>query len=333
MDKFISVVIPTFNNEDTIEECLKSIFSNENAPKFEVIVVDGGSTDRTVEIVKQFPVRTPKLRESGRIYHAESVNYGVSQALGEIIAFTDADVRVEKNWLSVLSKHFDDPHIAGVGGPNITPNDEPFWPKCFGILMESFLGGAGARNTAIYKNIREVDHNPPVNSALRKIDFMEVGGQGETVGPADDTVLDAKIRRRGRKLIYDPTMIVWHHRRKTLKSFLWQLFLYGRGRASVFLKYPESLPLTYFCVAAFAAGTILTIPLYIFFGLLRPIIIFGWSAYLLFILSASLFISIQKRRYILVPILLVLAILEHFTLGIGFLTGLINPYNGPDNGR
>jgi glycosyltransferase involved in cell wall biosynthesis len=57
MDKLISVVIPTLNSEATIAECLESIFSNENPPKFEVIVVDGGSRDCTIEIAKKDPVK------------------------------------------------------------------------------------------------------------------------------------------------------------------------------------------------------------------------------------------------------------------------------------
>lgn len=325
MTRLISVIIVTFNSEITIDECLQSIFSNIDAPPFEVRVVDGGSTDHTIEIAEKYPVIVDKLGNSGRVYHAESANYGVAQARGDVIAFTDSDTRVAKNWLSVLSKHFDDPDIAGIGGPNITPEEEPFWPKCFGLLMESFLGAAGVRNTAIYKNIREVEHNPPVNSAVRKKVFEEVGGFGEGFDIADDVVLDAKIKRIGGKLIFDPKMIVWHHRRKTLKGFIKQLFLYGKGRASVFIKYPESLPLAYFCVAAFTVGTILTIPL-IFIDLLKPIIIFGWLTYLLFIFLSSILIAIQKRRLVLGIILPPLAAIEHFTLGIGFLIGLINPY-------
>jgi GT2 family glycosyltransferase len=194
--------------------------------------------------------------------------------------------------------------------------------------MESSLGSAGVRNTVIYKNIREVNHNPPVNSAVRKNVFLEVGGFGEGYEPVEDVVLDAKIKRKNYKLIYDPDMIVLHHRRKTLSGFAKQLFLYGRGRASVFLKHPKSLPFTYFCTAAFTLGTILSLPLYILIHPLQPIIIYGWIAYLLFIVIASIYTAIKKRRFVLFLILPFLAIYEHFTLGLRFIIGIVKPFKG-----
>jgi glycosyltransferase involved in cell wall biosynthesis len=326
MDRFVSVVIPTLNSEGTIEECLKSVFSNENPPKFEVILVDGGSRDRTIEIAEQFTVKIDKPQAGQKSSYAESRNTCISKANGDIIAFTDSDARVTKNWLLVLSKHFDDPTIAGVGGPSITPDEDPFWAKCFGVLMESFLGSAGTRNTKVYNRVCEVKHNPPVNSALRKTIFLKAGGFPEGFNAADDVVLDAKIQRNGGKLIYDPKMVVWHHRRKTLGGFVKQLFKFGRGRASAFLMYPESLPVTYFCVAAFTIGTALSIPLYIFVDFLKPVIIIGWVIYLLFILFSSIYIAIRRREYILVAVLPFLAILEHFILGLGLITGWIKPY-------
>jgi GT2 family glycosyltransferase len=156
--------------------------------------------------------------------------------------------------------------------------------------------------------------------------FHKAGGFAKGFEPTEDVMLDAKIKRMGGKLIYDPKMIVWHHRRRTLIGFVKQLFYYGWGRASAFLNYPESLPFTYFCVAAFTVGTIFSVPLYIFIDFLKPVIAFGWLAYLLFVLFSSLYIATQKRMLILTAILPPLAIIEHFTLGFGFITGLINPY-------
>jgi len=318
----ISVVIATLNSEATIVECLDSIYSNKNPPPFEVIVVDGGSTDNTVQFVKKYPAKII-LGEKSK---ASQRNTGVAQSVGDIIAFTDSDTRVAEDWLSTLAKHFDDPSIAGVGGPNITPDEDPFSARCFGALMESFLGSSGVRNTVIYRSVREVKHNPPVNSAVRKSVFQEAGGFTEGFEWAQDVMLDAKIKRMGGRLIYDPEMLVWHHRRRTLRGFIKQLVLYGIGRASVFYKYPESLPLTYFCVAAFATGTILSIPLYILVDFLKPVIAFGWVAYLLFVMLSSIYMAVQKRKAALAVVIPPLAIIEHFALGFGFLMGLINPY-------
>jgi glycosyltransferase involved in cell wall biosynthesis len=321
MEKFISVIIPTLNSEETIDECLNSIYVNVNAPQFDVTIVDGGSTDKTVEIAQKYPAKIMFAEKA----QANQRNAGAAQAKGDILAFTDSDTRVCKDWLSRLATYFDDPSITGVGGPNITHEEDPFWATCFGILIESFLGSAGVRNTVIYKEIREVDHNPPVNSAVRKNIFLEVGGFTRGFEPTEDVMLDAKIKKTGGKLIYDPDMVVWHHRRRTLKGFARQLRQYGRGRASVFYQYPQSLPLTYFCVALFALGTIFSIPLYFLVDILQPVISYGWLTYLVFIVISSSYIAINRKRPILAAVLPPLAFIEHFSLGIGFVIGLIAP--------
>lgn len=328
MDKVVSVVIPTLNSEATIVECLDSIYSNKNPPPFEVIVVDGGSTDSTVQFVKKYPVKII-LEEKSK---ASQRNNGVAQSVGNIIAFTDSDTRVANDWLLTLAKHFDDPSIAGVGGPNITPNEDPFWAQCFGVLMESFLGSTGVRNTVIYESICEVKHNPPVNSAVRKSVFKEAGGFARGFEWSQDVMLDAKIKRLGGKLIYDPEMLVWHHRRRTLRGFAKQLLYYGRGRASAFLRYPESLPLTYLCVVAFAIGTVVSIPAYILIEVSRPVIAYGWVAYFLFLVLSSIYIGVQKRSFVFAAVLPPLAFIEHFLLGLGFIIGLIKPFKESNTG-
>lgn len=322
MDKFVSVIIPTLNSESTIEECLRSIYSTRNAPPFEVIVVDAESTDNTIELAKKYPV---KLLFSDKPQSRQR-NVGINHATGDIIAFTDSDCQVNEDWLSTLSKHFDDLSVASVGGPNLTPEDGSFWAQCFGVLMESSLGSAGVRNTVKYKSVREVKHNPPVNSAIRQSVLQEVGDFPEGFAISEDVVLDAKIKRKGYKLIYDPQLVVWHHRRKTLGGFIKQLTGYGKGRASAFLKYPKSLPLTYFCAATFTLGTVLSVPLYASLHFLRPIIVGGWATYFLFILTFSTFIVVKRKRAVFVVTLPFLAIIEHFSLGLGFIIGLIHPY-------
>ena len=108
MDK-ISVILPVKNEEKKIERCLEAVFSQTIKP-FEVIVVDGHSTDKTVENARKFPVRI--FYED---YHtrAGACQVGVENARGEFVAFTDADCIPERNWLESLVKEFDK-RIIGV---------------------------------------------------------------------------------------------------------------------------------------------------------------------------------------------------------------------------
>lgn len=120
---FISVIVPTKNNRDIIEDCLKSLI-NLDYPKtrYEVIVVDGHSTDGTPEIAQKYGGKVFYDRGRGR---ASGCNTGVEHACGDYIAFTDADCIVDRHWITNGLKYFRDETIAGVGGPNIAPAYAP----------------------------------------------------------------------------------------------------------------------------------------------------------------------------------------------------------------
>lgn len=88
----ISVIIPVRNEEEKIEQCLEAVFSQTLKP-YEVIVVDGHSSDRTVERVREFPVKVV-YEDYGTVGRARQV--GVLSAESEIVAFTDADCTIRR---------------------------------------------------------------------------------------------------------------------------------------------------------------------------------------------------------------------------------------------
>jgi glycosyltransferase involved in cell wall biosynthesis len=111
---FVSVVVPARNMERTVVECLESLMRLDYDPeRREILVVDNGSTDRTVEIVGGYPVRC--LFEPRRGASAAR-NRGIQAARGEIVAFTDADCVVTKGWLHALVREFDIPEVWGAAG-------------------------------------------------------------------------------------------------------------------------------------------------------------------------------------------------------------------------
>lgn len=126
----ISVIIPAYNEENYIEKCLDSILDQEVMPD-EVIVVNNNSTDHTVELVKNYPVRLVHEKEQGMI---QARNRGFNEATGDVVARTDADTVVAKDWIKKIKKHFEkDPTLLGLSGRAYFPSialtkNAPFWP-------------------------------------------------------------------------------------------------------------------------------------------------------------------------------------------------------------
>jgi glycosyltransferase involved in cell wall biosynthesis len=109
----ISVVIPAYNEEDYIEDCLKSLMRQELMPD-EIIVVNNNSTDRTEEIIKKYPVILLREKKKGII---PARNRGFEEAKGDIIVRTDADTILPPDWIKKIKKNFEDTKLVGLSGP------------------------------------------------------------------------------------------------------------------------------------------------------------------------------------------------------------------------
>ncbi len=223
----VSIVIPTKNNADTLEKCLDSIRSLDYPEdELEIIVIDGYSVDGTVKIANKYGCRL--FFENGNtISYAR--NIGQKKARGEFVAFTDADCIVDKNWIKELIKHFKDERIASVGGPNITPEDDTDFGRSIGIVL-SLLSKVGARYGISGGKVREVNHNPTCNVMYRKNVLEEIGGFNPKLITADDEELDYRIRKKGYKILYTPSALVYHYRRPSWKKFMKMAWNYGLGR-------------------------------------------------------------------------------------------------------
>jgi glycosyltransferase involved in cell wall biosynthesis len=229
-----TIVIPVLNSEKTISNCLNSIRSNDTKYNYEIIVVDAGSHDHTVEMASYYTDKVIK----GKPFSINR-NKGIEAARGEIICFTDSDCIVPENWLdglidSLRELNAKDPKIVGVGGPNI-PLAYSKSPVETAIThaMRSPLISFKARNTAQYKKYREVNHNPPMNSACFKKVLEEVGGFVEEPGYPEDIDLDARLVSKNYKLYYLPEVLVYHKHKSNFDGFIRQMQDFGFKRYRV----------------------------------------------------------------------------------------------------
>lgn len=109
----VSVIVPAYNEEKYIEKCLESIVSQTEKPD-EIIVVDNNCNDKTVEIAEKFGARIVKEENQGMIY---ARNAGFDAAKYEILARTDSDAILPKDWISKIKENFKDPDLGGLSSP------------------------------------------------------------------------------------------------------------------------------------------------------------------------------------------------------------------------
>jgi len=224
MDQNVSIIVPVKNGEQNIENCLNAIFKQTIDP-LEVIIVDGYSTDRTIEIVKKFPVKI-FYENYGTVGGARRV--GVENAIGTYVAFTDSDCIPKLDWLENLIKEFNE-DIVGVGGATINVGNG-IWRKTIALALDSFLGSANSVQDRAIKYKKQVKSISGCNCSYRRCDLMRIGNFNQNLAFNEDTELNKRLLKIG-KILYTPNSIIYHHQDRGLKEFFKRIFLFGQGRA------------------------------------------------------------------------------------------------------
>src|SRR6266550_1246429 len=122
----ISILILTKNEALNIERCLDMVFRQEVKGEYEVVVVDSGSSDCTLEIAQRYPVRGYSIAPE-EFHHARTRNFAASLAQGEFLVYLAADaLPATTDWLHWLISNFSDPDVAGVYGRHLPKEGSTF---------------------------------------------------------------------------------------------------------------------------------------------------------------------------------------------------------------
>ncbi|EKE12690.1 MAG: sugar transferase related protein [uncultured bacterium] len=214
----ISICITVFNEEGTISALLDSLVNQTKKPD-EIVIVDGGSTDRTVEIINHYQKRFGDIKLlKEKCTRAKGRNLSVELARNEIIAITDAGCVADKNWLKNLVGPFANGGIDVSAGFYRMTGSNPFRRA-----MSVFLGTAPRNfNMTFLPSTRSV-------AFTRKI-WVDIGGFPEGMKEAaEDTAFNYKLVNFGAKISRVKSAIVEWGMPKTLKDFFWKTFAYAKG--------------------------------------------------------------------------------------------------------
>ena len=226
----ISIVIPTYNRKDRLKQCLESVFKQDYPQdKFEVIVVDDGSTDGTPMMLKALSNVRSSLRYFIQAHKgpAAARNLGIKNASANIIGFTDNDCVLSLDWTKkMVEAHKLYPDAVVIGG--LTKVDSH---RTIALVSQSLSNGA------IQSNIDgklETIFFPTCNVSLKKSYLSDERFDESFPLPAgEDLELFWRLFKKGHNFIYDQGIEIFHDCHPNLKSFLKQAYMYGRGNYRV----------------------------------------------------------------------------------------------------
>lgn len=227
----ISVIIPTFNEEENIAQCLVSL-SHQTIPRseYEIIVVDGGSKDKTCEIAKKYAdlVFTQTSKKVGG-----ARNDGIMASKGEICATTDADCILPPNWIELLRDDFKDPGVAQVYGP-VYPIENTMGNK-FSLLLANTFSRVGYYSRTFYYTLG-------CNTAFRK-DAIIKAGLYRCIDAGDDLEIAMRMKDQG-KIRFDGRLRVGFSMRRyqqfgTFNSLYEWVYIVAHGGESSKFAYSQ----------------------------------------------------------------------------------------------
>ncbi len=220
----ISIIIPSYNEEESIERCLQSL-SNQTIPRYEyeIIVVDGNSVDRTREIADKY-ADLVFIQESKLVGGAR--NDGFKRARGNIVATTDADCIIPKEWVERVLMDFSHPDVVQIYGP-VYPVEPGFKHKISLFLANNF-SKAGYYLKIWYFTLG-------CNTAFRREAFIKAG-MYRCIDAGDDLEIAVRMKKEG-KVLFDNSLRVGFSMRRyqkfgTLKSLYEWLYIVHSGGAS-----------------------------------------------------------------------------------------------------
>jgi len=315
----VSVVVPARNAAHTIDGCLAALLAQTTPPeRYEIIVVDDGSSDETREVAER---RRVKVLSQGHEGPAAARNRGVAEARGEIVLFTDADCVAAANWLDEMIKPFQDQEIVGVKGAYRTRQRR---------VVPRFVQCEYEERYQRMARLPRIDFIDTYSAGYRREVFLRAGGfdTGYPNASVEDQELSFRLARQGYKMVFNPRAVVCHQHPETLRAYFQRKFNIGYWKVRVLRSYPQK------AVADSHTPQTLKVQM-ILLAVLLPLLAlslvrgsFAWLAGLTalgFLISVVPFTVGALRKDILVGLLApFFLVVRALALGWGMIKGLVD---------
>jgi len=310
MNLDFSFIVPVYNRPGEIAELLQSLSLQDYDKRFEVVIVEDGSTESSEEIVDQFKdalsITYLKKENSGP---GSSRNYGMQRAKGNYFIILDSDCLVPPQYLSQVQNALETDYVDCYGGPDAAHPSFSIVQKAINYAMTSVLTTGGIRG-----NKAAVDKFQPrsFNMGISRAAFESTQGFGN-IHPGEDPDLTFRIWEAGFGTRLLAEAYVYHKRRIDWSKFFLQVKKFGMVRPILNRWHPGTARITYWFPTLFCVGLLAAIGL-LFFGSVVLIAVYLLYFGLLFVHAMAV------NKNITVALLSLVAVLIQFTgYGFGFL--------------
>jgi GT2 family glycosyltransferase len=314
-----SIIIPFKSWSPDLDECLLHI-GRLSSKNYEILLLP----DDVLSLPEKYSNLPIEVFPTGEVNPAIKRDMAAEKASGEFLAFIDDDAYPQPDWLEIAQHYFSEhPDVGAIGGPAITPKNDPYWARVSGAVFLSPVSGGNPERYVSCPPGHKVDDWPSVNLIVRKDAFLKAGGFDSKYWPGEDTLFCMKlIEQADCKIIYVPELVVWHHRRPGLPKHLRQIGNYGLHRGFFAKKFPKtSRKFKYFIPSLWVCFLVIGMLLSLASKWAGILYLAGWAVYL-FALGIS-WKDIRKHEPLSVALGAVpYIILTHIWYGTRFVMGL-----------
>jgi glycosyltransferase involved in cell wall biosynthesis len=317
----VSIIIPIYNEEKYIAKCLDSIIKSDfDKDKMEVLLVDGGSSDKTVEIIKEYQKKYPffKLLHNPKKIVPVAMNIGIKNARGEYIIRLDAHSMYPKDYFKKLIYYHKKLDADNVGGVIVTDvKNKNYISNAIKNVLSDKLGVGSAFRSGV-DEIKEVDTVP--FGCYKKEIFEKIGLYNERLVRNQDIELNKRIKKAGGKIYIIPEIKCTYFARETYKDLAKNNFNNGLWNilTAYYTNSLNSLSFRHFVPLLFVLSLTITFLLGFFNKFFFYLFLFILLAYLILISIRSF--QIRKNTTFFHQLLAFLVL--HFSYGMGSLMGI-----------
>lgn len=326
---FVSIVMPVYNEERYIGPILLDLLKQDYPEgKFEIVVADGISSDRTVNIVKSIQAEHPNvvlIDNPGRIV-STGLNLAMAKARGEIIVRVDGHCEYPRNYVRRAVQLRQEIGADNVGGV-LVPIGSGYIQRSVAAAYHSKVGVGGAALRASPESATVTEVDAVHGGCWRRDRLLAIGGFDETMVRNQDDELSFRLRKSSGKIVQTSELRVKYHVRKTYDKLFMQFAQYGYWKVQVVRKHPQQASVRHFVPAAFVLLLVCSLVASLFFDPAIIALAVLMSTYLL-VLGIATLIQLRKQLELWPGVMAALATM-HFGYGLGFIAGSARQLLGP----